>query len=61
VLGRKLSTLFSGTKTQGEYLLKINSEDYQLSSGVYFIRMTASSLAKNNSLFQKTIKIVLTK
>ncbi|MBZ0180198.1 MAG: T9SS type A sorting domain-containing protein [Melioribacteraceae bacterium] len=61
LLGREITNLYSGNKPSGSYSVKINSKDISLTSGVYFVRMRAVPLSKGQPVFQKTIKIVLTK
>lgn len=57
VLGRKVTTLVSGTKTAGEYRISFNGARY--ASGVYFYRMSAVS--RDGESFRAIKKFLLLK
>jgi len=53
-IGKKVSLLFEGERTRGEYQIKLNAEQLHLASGVYYCTMT-------NKLQSKTIKLLYLK
>jgi hypothetical protein len=59
VLGKEIAILVNEEKPEGNYQVEINTKKYNLSSGVYFVEMSAVS--KGSFVFCKTKKILLTK
>lgn len=56
--GEEISNLLSGIYSQGTYNIDFNG--YNISSGIYFVKVVANSMETNNS-FYSTIKIALVK
>ncbi len=57
VLGPEVTTLFEGEKSPGKYDLTFNAQ--QVSSGIYYCRMVAESVAGGNRVERTTKLIVL--
>lgn len=45
VLGKEVATLFDGEKPQGEYSLKVNANNLNIESGIYFYRLEGPGLS----------------
>lgn len=60
-LGEEISTLVSQVELKGTYTIQINTLSYSLSSGIYFVKMKAVPIGSKKEVYNKTIKIVLTK
>jgi len=59
MLGKEVATLLNKEQPVGKYEVEFNADDYNLSSGVYFLRLEAY---KNNSLeFSASKKVTLIK
>ncbi|MGE5861369.1 MAG: T9SS type A sorting domain-containing protein, partial [Ignavibacteria bacterium] len=58
LLGREITTLVNEERKAGRYKIEFNTDNYKLSSGVYFVRMTAKN---NTGIFSETKKMVLLK
>ncbi len=56
--GEEISNLLSGIYSQGTYNIDFNG--YNISSGIYFVKVVANSMETNNS-FYSTMKIALVK
>jgi len=41
LLGKEVTTLFSGTKPAGAYSTIIDANNFSITSGIYFLKMTA--------------------
>ena len=50
VLGRLITVLFKGEKPEGTYSLRFNSEDFKLSSGVYFYTLESGNFSSTRKL-----------
>lgn len=50
VLGREVVTLVNEFQIAGTYNLKLNAENYNLSSGVYYYRLTSEGLSKTKKI-----------
>lgn len=53
-LGREIATLLNETKEKGDHEFHLDADNYNLSSGIYFVEMTAGTNVS-------TIKMVLAK
>jgi hypothetical protein len=60
VIGEKILTLIDESQTAGYYLFDFDASKLQLTSGIYFIRLSANELNSSNS-FSKVIKMVINK
>ncbi len=54
ILGKEIASLVSGVQKAGSYEIKLNSKDYNLSSGVYFYALKAGE-------FSSTKKMIINK
>lgn len=61
LLGKEVTTLFSGTKLAGIYSIKINFNNFSYVSGIYFLRLKALPHSNPKNVVLKTIKIILLK
>jgi hypothetical protein len=59
ITGRAIAELFNKDQASGSHSIEINSDKYNLSSGVYFIQMQVSS--NNNVIFAQSKKLLLVK
>ncbi len=61
LLGKEVTTLFSGTKLAGIYSIKINFNNFSYVTGIYFLRLKALPHSNPKNVVLKTIKIILLK
>lgn len=61
VLGQEIATLVNGFQQPGRYKTKFDAQNYLLTSGVYFYKLTVSSSASSEHNFVETKKMLLTK
>jgi hypothetical protein len=46
ILGREIATIVNEFKQPGNYSVRLSANDFQLSSGVYFYRLTAGNFSQ---------------
>lgn len=61
IYGRKVKVLGDEIKQRGTYTIIFNAEQYDLSSGIYFLKMEAKIKSSYKENFQKTMKMVYLK
>lgn len=61
LLGREIATLVNGYQQPGRYKTKFDAQNYLLTSGVYFYKLSISSSASSGLSFVETKKMLLTK
>jgi hypothetical protein len=61
VLGREIATLVNTTQAAGRYNYQLSTVNYQLSSGVYFYRLSVNGATNGAQNFVQTKKMMLVK